>query len=134
MFEPSEERNIEVLLVEDEESVLESLKTFLEMEPGLSVIGLARDGLEALEQAQKLSPQVIVMDVRMPRMDGLQATRSIKAQYPEMRIILLSMYDNEELIQAGKEAGANRYLLKGTASQELVKAIKEDLLLQEGNQ
>lgn len=120
----SERREIKVLLVDDQDDVLEGLKSVLETEPGLSIVGFAKNGLEALAQAEKLLPQVVVMDVKMPKMDGLEATRLLKSLYPEMRVILLSMYENEEFVRSGREAGASNYLLKGSATDRLIDAIK----------
>lgn len=120
----SERQDTRVLLVDDQEDVLSSLKMILETEPGLCVVGVAKNGFEALHQAEKLLPQVVIMDVKMPRMDGLEATRQIKNAHPEMNVILLSMYENEEFMQAGKEAGASHYFLKGASTAHLVDAIK----------
>jgi DNA-binding NarL/FixJ family response regulator len=120
----SPRKEIQVLLVDDQDDVLESLKLFLETEPGLSVVGLAKDGFEALEKVRKLSPQVVIMDVKMPRMNGLEATRRLKSLYPKINVILLSMYNNPELMQEGKEAGANSYFLKGTTTLDLINKIK----------
>lgn len=120
---PQEE--IHVLLVDDQVDVLENLSLIIEDEPGVSVVGRARDGEEALFQAEVLSPHVVVMDVKMPNMDGLEATRRLKTLYPEIRIILLSMYENEEFIRAGKDAGASHYYIKGNTTQQLIDAIRE---------
>ena len=119
-----QQKDIEILLVDDQEDILENLKLFLETEPGLSVVGIAKDGLEALKKAKQLLPEVIVMDVKMPRMSGVEATRHLRDVYPEMNVILISMYDDKELIQKGKEAGAKSYFLKGTAMQILIDEIR----------
>lgn len=119
------QEDIHVLLVDDQVEVLESLSLLLEDEPGVSVVGSARNGEEALFLAENLLPHVVVMDVKMPRMDGLETTRRLKTLYPQMRVILLSMYDSEEYIKAGQEAGASKYFLKGTSTQQLIDAIKE---------
>jgi two-component system NarL family response regulator len=102
---------MKILLVDDHPLFLEGLKTLLAIH-GIEVVGMARDGLEALEKARALQPEVILMDIRMPHLDGLAATRLIKAELPDVKIVVLTMsHDDEDLFEAIK-SGASGYLLK----------------------
>lgn len=94
-------------------------------QPDLEVVGVARDGQEALLQARATSPDVIVMDVSMPRMNGLEAMTVLRRCAPKARIIILSMHDNREYIAQATRLGARGYLLKDTSPAELIRAIKE---------
>ena len=115
---------IKVLICEDQTLVRQGLITILSMEPGISVVGDAVDGFEAVEKAGTLSPDVVLMDVRMPLMDGVEATRAITTQYPSVRVIILTTYDHEEYVLEGVKAGAVAYVLKDTAAPELLSTIK----------
>lgn len=100
-----------VLLVDDHSLFLEGLRNLLVAE-GINVVGLAHDGFEALEKARRLRPDVILMDVQMPKCDGLTATRLIKAEMPECRIVMLTMSDDDEDLFEAVKSGASGYLLK----------------------
>jgi two-component system NarL family response regulator len=100
-----------VLLVDDHSLFLEGLRNLLASE-GVQVVGTARDGFEALEQARRLRPDVILMDIQMPRCNGIMATRLIKAEMPECRIVILTMSDNELDLFDAVKSGASGYLLK----------------------
>jgi DNA-binding NarL/FixJ family response regulator len=100
-----------VLLVDDHRLFLEGLRNLLTSE-GIEIVGLACDGLEALAAAQRLRPDVILMDIQMPRCDGVAATRLIKAEMPECKIIMLTMSDNEQDLFEAVKSGASGYLLK----------------------
>ena len=100
-----------VLLVDDHRLLLEGLQNLLTAH-GVSVVGLAYDGLEAVEQARALRPDVILMDIRMPRCDGLEATRRIRAENPEARIVMLTTSDEDEDLFEAIKSGAIGYLLK----------------------
>lgn len=102
---------LRVLLVDDHALFLEGLRNLLAAE-GIEVVGLARDGLEALAQARRLHPDIILMDVRMPRCDGLAATRLIKAEMPACKIVMLTMADDEQDLFEAVKSGASGYLLK----------------------
>src|SRR5688500_6686256 len=115
---------IKVLICEDQTLVRQGLITILSMEPDISVVGDAVDGYEAVEKVGHLSPDVVLMDVRMPLMDGVQATRIITTQYPSVRVIILTTYDYEEYVLEGVKAGAVAYVLKDTAAPELLRTIK----------
>ncbi len=101
-----------ILLVDDHPLFVDGLKGLL-LDRGVQVVGTARDGLEALEQARALRPQVILMDLRMPRLDGLAATRLIKAEMPEIQIVILSVSDDGDVLLEAIKSGASGYLLKG---------------------
>ncbi len=102
---------IKILLVDDHPLFLDGLKTLLTLR-GLEVVGTARDGFEALEKARALNPEVILMDIRMPRLDGLAAARLIKAERPGVKIVMLSMSEEDEDLFESIKSGACGYLLK----------------------
>lgn len=115
---------IRILLADDHTLVRSGIRALLEAEPGLSVIGEAEDGRTAVALACQLKPDVVLMDIAMPLLNGLEATRQLKQQSPQMRVLILSMHDNEEYIRQALEAGAMGYLLKDTTAGELISAIR----------
>jgi DNA-binding NarL/FixJ family response regulator len=115
---------IKVMLVEDHVLVREGTRELLDREQDLEVIAEAGDGEEAIWLANARHPDVIVMDVAMPRMDGLEATRRIKVANPEIAILVLTAYDDDEYIFAFLEAGAAGYLLKDVSMDDLIQAIR----------
>ncbi|MDY3752227.1 response regulator transcription factor [Christensenella minuta] len=115
---------IKILIVEDQELIRQSLEIILSSQPGLSVIGLAGNGNEAVEMAGALSPDVILLDIRMPGMDGVSACRIIKEKYPGIKIIVLTTFDDDEYVFDAIKYGANGYLLKGTSVDKLANAIR----------
>ncbi|MBI2980678.1 MAG: response regulator transcription factor [Chloroflexi bacterium] len=114
--------NIRILIVDDHQVVREGLRRMLELEADLKVVGEASNAAEVLTQAGLLSPEVILMDIKMPGADGIEITRQLKEKYPACNVIMLTLYD-EYLTQA-IEAGAVGYLLKDIKREELVKAIR----------
>ncbi len=118
-------KTIRVLLADDHRILREGLRALLSAQPDIVVVGDARDGVEALEQVEALAPDVVVMDLVMPRMSGMEATARIHEAHPEVKILILSMYDDDEYVQRVIQAGASGYALKGVASDELVRAIRE---------
>ncbi len=116
---------IRVLLADDHAIVRQSLARLLGGQPGLEVVGLAGDGQQAVDLAVRLEPDVIIMDVSMPRLNGLEATRRVKALLPRVRVIALSMHREEDMAADMRAAGACRYLAKTSPPDELVKAIRE---------
>jgi DNA-binding NarL/FixJ family response regulator len=114
---------IRILLADDHTILRESLRTRLEREPDLVIIAEAEDGRSAVTLACQLKPDVVVMDIAMPLLNGLEATRQIKRQCPNLRVLILSQYDNEEYIRQALEAGAMGYILKDAAADELISAI-----------
>jgi len=115
---------IRVLLAEDHAVVRESIRQFLDREGDLEVIGEAGDGEEAVRLATQLSPDVVVMDVAMPHMNGIEATRRIKTLSPATAVLALTAYDYDQYIFALLEAGAAGYLLKDVSGQDLIGAIR----------
>jgi DNA-binding NarL/FixJ family response regulator len=116
---------IKVLLVDDHRILREGVRALLADEPSIAVIGEARDGAEAVAQVDTLDPDVVVMDLLMPQMSGLEATAIIREQHPGVKVLILSMYDDDEYVQQVIQAGASGYVLKGVAADELVLAINE---------
>lgn len=115
---------IRILLAEDHAVVRQSIRKFLEQEEGLAVVGEAGSGEQAVLLADQLKPEVIVMDIAMPGLNGIEATRRIKESHPAVAILILSAYDYDQYVFALLEAGAAGYLLKDVSGQELVGAIK----------
>jgi NarL family two-component system response regulator LiaR len=115
---------IKILLAEDHKIVREGTRQLLAQAQGFQVIGEAEDGEEAVRLAAQLAPDIVVMDIRMPRLTGLEATKRIKAANPRTRVLILSAYENDEYIFPALEAGANGYLLKTVGGQELIRAIE----------
>ena len=118
-------QTIQVMLVDDHNVVRSGLATFLRAYDELELVGEAKNGLEALELCHKTKPDVILMDLMMPEMDGIAATRSILADYPDIKIIAMTSFEEEELVQGVLAAGAISYLLKNISSDELAKAIRD---------
>jgi two-component system, NarL family, response regulator LiaR len=116
--------NIRVLLVEDHVCVREGTRQLMEREPDFTVIGEAGDGKEAVRLAIQLKPDVVIMDVAMPKLSGIEATKQIKTQLPSTIILVLTGYDYDEYIFSLLEAGAAGYLLKSISGEELVKAVR----------
>ncbi|MCB9451180.1 MAG: response regulator transcription factor [Anaerolineaceae bacterium] len=116
--------DIRVLIVDDQRLVREGIASLLEIQDGITVIGTAVDGQQAVVQAEDLRPDVILMDVRMPVMDGVQATERIQTQVPECKVLMLTTFDDEEYIIKSLRAGACGYLLKDTPAENLAQAIK----------
>ena len=118
-------RPIRLLIVDDQRLMREGLHTLLELEPDLEISGEAEDGLAALEQYEILQPDVVLMDIRMPRLDGVEATRRLCLRWPEARIIILTTFDDDAYVFDGLRAGALGYLLKDVSGQELAEAIRK---------
>lgn len=118
------ESTIRVLLVDDQEIVRQGLATILRYAPGIEVVAQAGDGVEAVAQAQSVQPDVVLMDLKMPRLGGIPATRRICAQLPDTQVIILTTYDTDDLVFEGIKAGAKGYLLKDTSSEALIEAIR----------
>jgi DNA-binding NarL/FixJ family response regulator len=116
---------IRLLIVDDQRLMRDGLRTLMELEPDLEVAGEAEDGLTALEQYAALQPDVVLMDIRMPRLDGVEATRRLRQRYPEARVIILTTFDDDALVFDGLRAGALGYLLKDVSGQELAEAIRK---------
>ena len=115
---------IAVLIVDDHSVVREGLRVFLQLQDGIEVAGEAGDGEEALEQALALRPDVILMDLVMPKLDGVAAMRELRARVPESRVIVLTSFLDDERLLPAVQAGAAGYLLKNSEPAELVRAIR----------
>ncbi|EKO3493933.1 response regulator transcription factor [Vibrio fluvialis] len=115
---------IRVVIVDDHRVVLEGFMARLEMEPEIEVIATASNGLEALEVVKQHRPNVILMDVSMPIMNGIDATRLIKEEVPDAKVLMLTMHDNREYIMKVMQAGAVGYMLKEISAEKMVQAIK----------
>jgi DNA-binding NarL/FixJ family response regulator len=114
-----------IMLAEDHKVVREGTRRLLESQADFDVVGEASDGVEAVELAKKLKPEIIIMDVSMPRLNGIEATKQIKAIYPNIAILPLTGYDDDEYVFALLEAGAAGYLLKDSSGEELIEAIRQ---------
>ncbi len=120
---------LRVVIVDDQTLLREGFRKLLELESNIEVVGMAGDGEEALALAEQLSasqalPDVFLMDIRMPRMDGIAAVRALKARWPDAHVVILTTFDDDELIYAGLRAGALGYLLKDCSAEQLVNAIR----------
>ena len=114
---------IEILLVDDQVLFREGLRTLLSVQPDFKVVGEAANGEEAIRIAAQLKPNVILMDLRMPVLDGVTATKRIREQIPESHVIVLTTFDDDELVFEGLRAGAMGHLLKDVSSEKLYEAI-----------
>ena len=120
----NEKRRIRVLIVDDHAVVRSGLRTILETEADIEVVGEAGDGLETVERAKRLQPDVILMDIRMPGLDGIEATRQITARNSGRRVLVLTTFDLDEYVYESLRAGASAFLLKDAKEQQLVAAIR----------
>jgi DNA-binding NarL/FixJ family response regulator len=115
---------VRVLIVDDQALVRRGFRMILDAEPDVTVVGEAATGLEAVEEAARLSPDVVLMDIRMPGLDGIEATRRITANGPVPRVVVLTTFDLDEHVLESIRAGASGFLLKDVPPEELVRAIK----------
>ena len=115
--------SVRVLVVDDQTVVREGLVLLLELLPGIEVVGTAADGVEAVELVAALEPDVVLMDLRMPKLDGVEATRRIRAAHPGTEVVVLSTYSDDESVFAALRAGARGYLTKDTDAESLARAV-----------
>lgn len=115
---------IKVLLVDDQNLIRQGLKALLELEPDLEIVGEAENGKMAIDLVEQLQPDVVLMDVRMPIMDGVAATREIQKRFSGTKILVLTTFDDDEYVKAALQNGAMGYLLKDTPSEELAVSIR----------
>lgn len=115
---------IKVLIADDQELIRESLKIVLNTHDDIQVIDTAGDGFAVLDSIKRNMPDVILMDIRMPRMDGVYCTKTIKELYPDIKIIILTTFDDDEFVFSALKFGASGYLLKGVSMEGLYQAIK----------
>ncbi len=115
---------MKILLCDDQSVIRDGLELMLNLEKDFQVIGAAQDGAEAVELAGKKQPDIILMDLKMPIMNGIEATREIRAKFPNIKILVLTTYDDDEWVFDAIRAGASGYLLKDTPRQKIVEAIR----------
>jgi len=116
---------IKIVLVDDHPIVRQGLRTLLEKEPGFQIMGEAGEGIEASQLVERLQPDVLVLDLMIPGLSGLEVTRQVSRRSPQTRIVILSNYDNEAYVLEALRNGATGYIVKNTGADELVQAIKE---------
>ncbi|HEY1358857.1 MAG TPA: response regulator transcription factor [Thermoleophilaceae bacterium] len=115
---------ITVVVADDQGMVRAGLRSLLEAEPDISVVGEAGDGLQAIEEVRRRKPTVVLMDIRMPQLDGLAATRQVLAEQPGLRVLVLTTFDLDEYVFAALRAGASGFMLKDAPAEELADAIR----------
>jgi len=117
--------HIRVVVADDHEVVREGTRRMLEREADIDVVGEAADGREAVRLVDELRPDIVVVDVRMPGLNGIEATRAIKAAHPEVRVLVFTAHDDNRYVFPLLDAGANGYVLKTTGQRDLIKAIRD---------
>ncbi len=117
-------KKIRVVVADDHTIVRKGLCAILEGETEIEVVGEAEDGREAIKKVEQLQPDVVLLDITMPILNGLEATRQLRKRYPKLKILILTMHDNEEYVFETLRAGASGYLVKRSAPNELISAIK----------
>lgn len=122
--QPIQNKKIRVLVADDQRLVRDGIASLLSIQDGIEVVGTASNGEEAVEQALAQKPEVALMDIRMPIMDGVEATRQIKRELPECQVLMLTTFDDEEYVLDALSAGACGYLLKDIPANDLASAIK----------
>ncbi|MBF0328785.1 MAG: response regulator transcription factor [Nitrospirae bacterium] len=120
-------KKISIVLVEDHSIVRQGVRALLEREPGFVIVGEAENGLQAVDEARKLCPDILVLDIEMPDINGIEVTRRVREFSKSIRIIILSMYENEAYVVEAFKKGANGYVLKGSSGSILVQAVHEVL-------
>jgi DNA-binding NarL/FixJ family response regulator len=120
----SENQSFRLLIAEDQPMIRKALTGLLELEPDIAVVAAVGDGAEAIRAARAYSPDIVLMDIKMPRVDGIEATRAILRDNPKIRVIMLTTFENDDLIFEAILAGAQAYLLKDAEESEIVEAIR----------
>ena len=118
------ENSVRLLIADDHALVRQGLRGILEREPDIEVVGEAHNGREAVDLCRALGPNLVLMDVRMPEMDGLEATRIIKHERPEVGVLMVTMHDNQDYMREAAKAGAAGYVLKDAPRDELIGAVR----------
>jgi DNA-binding NarL/FixJ family response regulator len=122
---PATHEPTRLLIVEDQGTILEKQRRLLEPHPELVIVGSARDGVTALRLVDELEPDVVLLDLGLPDLDGIQVTREVKARHPAIEILIFTIFDEETRVLEAVRAGASGYLLKGTPAERIVEAIGE---------
>jgi len=115
---------MKVLICDDQEIVREGLALLLKLDREIEVVGLARNGAEAVEMVERMEPDLVLMDLKMPVLSGIEATRQIRARYPATKVLVLTTFDDDEWVFDAVRAGASGYLLKDTPREEVIRAAK----------
>jgi DNA-binding NarL/FixJ family response regulator len=115
---------VRILLVDDHPIVRQGLKTLLEGQPGWQIVGEASDGLEALHKADSLQPDVMVLDVTMPTLNGLETCRRLRQKAPSLEILFVTQHDSPHMMREALDAGARGYVVKSNAARDLLEAVK----------
>ena len=115
---------IKLMLVDDHDVVRTGLRSFLETQPGMEVVAEAKNGLQALEKAKDAQPDIVLMDITMPDMDGMEATRQLKNLYPDCQVLVLTVHADKQYFMKMLSAGASGYMTKQAAADELIAAIQ----------
>lgn len=118
---------MKIIICDDQTIVRDGLAMLLKLEPDIEIVGIAEDGASAVEMVAGKKPDLILMDLKMPIMNGVEATRQIRANHPEVKVLVLTTYDDDEWVFDAIQAGASGYLLKDTSRDEVLKAIKGTL-------
>lgn len=113
-----------IIICDDQEITRNGLEMLLKLEPDIEVVGTATDGAAAVEMVAKLKPDLVLMDLKMPVMNGVEATRQIRAKYPDVKVLVLTTYDTDNWVFDAIQAGASGYLLKDTPREDLIKSIR----------
>jgi len=116
--------NLHVLVVDDQQLIRDGIASMLDFQPGIKVVGIAENGRVAVELAEKLEPDVILMDIQMPEMDGIEATEKLKQKFPTCKVVMLTTFDDEAYIIRSLRAGAYGYLMKDIPVKELANAVQ----------
>jgi DNA-binding NarL/FixJ family response regulator len=116
--------SIRLLIADDHALVRSGLRSMLQWEPGIEIVGEAHNGREAVELCRSLRPDLVLMDVRMPEMDGLEATRAVKREHPEIGVLMVTMHENRDYMLEATKAGAAGYVLKDASRNELLSAVR----------
>ena len=120
----TQSRTVRILIVDDQDLIRQTIQMYLEQEPDLEIIGYAENGTEALKQIEALEPDIAIVDLEMPDMDGLTTIQIIRDRFIQTKILILSSHDDQQHINQAIEAGAKGYLVKGTPAQELANAVR----------
>ncbi len=114
---------ITIVLAEDHQSLIDGVQSFLEYEDDIEVVGTANDGEKLIDLVRSKQPQVVITDIRMPKCDGITATKIIRKEFPQIKVIAFSMFDQKEAINQMKDAGASGYIMKNSSLTKMVEAI-----------